>query len=75
MSRHVPEAMKFGPWVTMILFIIILSIIATCVTTRYLADNFHSIVNCDGVDSENYVVSGFNSDRQSTTNACFQVVL
>lgn len=51
--RYVHRVMKFGPWVTMLLAIVILAIIAARVTTRYLADNFHSVVNLDKVKSNN----------------------
>jgi len=45
--------MKFGPWVTMLLAIIILAITATCVTLQYLFDNFQTVINFNFVKSHN----------------------
>ena len=53
MPRYMPRVMKFGPWVTMLLAIIIFAVIATRVTSRYLVDNFHSVINLDLVKSDN----------------------
>ncbi|KAH7928318.1 hypothetical protein BV22DRAFT_1059079 [Leucogyrophana mollusca] len=52
-NRAMPGLLRYGPWVSMILCFIVLSIIATKITITYVASNFSSAVSMDLVASAN----------------------